>query len=74
MYQSFFLMLKAVEFRPATGEIRYAFILYISLRKIIALTFHSELPLGTVHSIEERKKDKKELDVLRNKQKNKNKV
>lgn len=57
-------MLKAVEFRPASGEIRYAFILYISLRQIIALTFHSELPLGTVHFIEERSKEKKKKNWM----------
>lgn len=74
MYQSFFLMLKAVEFRPASGEIQYSFSLCISLRQIIALTFHSELPLGTFHRRKKKRTKKKELDVLRNKQENKNKA
>lgn len=63
MYQSFFLIFKAVEFKPASGEILYAFIFYISLKQIIALAFHSELPLGTVCFIGE----KKNLDVFRDK-------
>lgn len=41
-------MFKAVEFKPASGKILDAFILYISLRQIIVLGFLSELPLGTV--------------------------
>ena len=63
MYQSFFLIFKAVEFRPVSGEILYAFIFYISLKQIIALAFHSELPLGTVCFIG----GKKNLDVFRDK-------
>lgn len=72
MYQSFFLTFKAVEFRPASGKILYAFIFYISLKQIIALAFHSELPLGTVCFIGEKKK--KISMYLETKQEDENKV
>lgn len=68
MHQSFFLIFKAVEFRLASGEILYALILYISLKQIIALAFHSELPLGTVGFTEE-----KNLMYSETKQKDENK-
>lgn len=74
MYQSFFLMLKAVEFRPASGEIQYAFILYFT-KANYSINFSLRTPTGnsTFHRRKKQRK-KKELDVLRNKQENKNKA
>jgi hypothetical protein len=55
MYQSFFLLFKATEFKYACGEVFYVFILYI-VRQIIVIAFHLELLLVTLCFIEGEKK------------------
>lgn len=49
-----FLIFKVVEFRLTSGEILYAFSLYISMKQITDLAFHSELLLGILCFIEEK--------------------